>query len=214
MMYHPIKSGCKRISSSADIRSNEPSLWPWNWKQQTNLLAWHFGPWCCITIQSWLQTVQLLWRYCSGQHSLEFLTFFCDLDLDHNRAIFSQDNPPYDNVLSNQVWLQMYQQFKRSSRNSHILIIWALAVTFTLKIATTTTKLMTLWLMMLYHHTKSGNKMFCDSEIFKHSLTFWIYNVTLTSNTVLPFFHRTLQRMLYYQIKFGCKLTSSSEDTT
>ena len=37
--------------------------------------------------QVWLQKVQQQWRY-SDEHSLEFLTFvFCELDLDHNRAI-------------------------------------------------------------------------------------------------------------------------------
>ena len=37
----------------------------------------------------------------------------------------------------------------------------------------------------------------------------------LTLNTVIPFFHRTLQlMMLYYQTKFGCKPTSSLEGTT
>ena len=39
--------------------------------------------------------------------------------------------------------------------------------------------------------------------------------VTLTLNTVIPFFHRTLQlTMLHYQTKFGCKPTSSLEYTT
>ena len=38
---------------------------------------------------------------------------FCDLDLDHNNPMFSQDNPPpYDDVPSNQVYLQKDQQFK------------------------------------------------------------------------------------------------------
>ena len=37
----------------------------------------------------------------------------------------------------------------------------------------------------------------------------------MTLNTVIPFFHRTLQLMnLYYQTKFGCKPTSSLEGTT
>ena len=28
----------------------EPSLWPWTWRQRTNLLAWHSGAWWCINI--------------------------------------------------------------------------------------------------------------------------------------------------------------------
>ena len=48
-----------------------------------------------------------------------------------------------------------------------------------------------------------------------HSLPFWSFTVTSTLNTVIPFFHRTLQlMMLYYQTKFGCKPTSRLEDTT
>ena len=47
------------------------------------------------------------------------------------------------------------------------------------------------------------------------SLTMWTFTVTLTLNPVIPFFHRTLQLiMLYYQTKFGCKLTHSLDDTT
>ena len=39
--------------------------------------------------------------------------------------------------------------------------------------------------------------------------------MTLTLNAVIPFFHRTLLlMMLYYQTKYGCKPTSSLEDTT
>ena len=38
--------------------------------------------------------------------------------------------------------------------------------------------------------------------------------MTLTLKAVIPFFHRTPQLMiLYYQTKFGCKRTSSLEDT-
>ena len=48
----------------------------------------------------------------------------------------------------------------------------------------------------------------------KHSLTFRTFVVTLTLNTVIPFFHRTLRlMMLYYQTKFRCKPTSCLEDT-
>ena len=49
----------------------------------------------------------------------------------------------------------------------------------------------------------------------KQSLILWTFPVTLTLNAVIPFFHRTLRlKMLYYQTKFGCKPTSSLEDTT
>ena len=39
--------------------------------------------------------------------------------------------------------------------------------------------------------------------------------MTLTLNTVIPFFHRTLWlKMMYNQTKFGCRPTSTLEDTT
>ena len=72
-------------------------------------------------------------------------------------------------------WLMMmYHQTKfccgrinsseeKVERNCHILIIQALAVTLTLK-TVNQFFCMTLWLMMLHHHTKFGNKMFCSSE--------------------------------------------------
>ena len=47
----------------------------------------------------------------------------CDLDLEHSNLIFPQDTPAYDAVLTNQVWLQRDQQFRRHNENSQILII-------------------------------------------------------------------------------------------
>ena len=88
---------------------------------------------------------------------------------------------------------------------------------------------MTHCLMITHHNTKFGQKWLSSSENTectwlntrrkyhpdKHSLTFWIFALTLTLNAVIPFFHRTLQlKMLYYQTKFGCKPNSSLEDTT
>ena len=47
----------------------------------------------------------------------------------------------------------------------------------------------------------------------KHSLTFWIFAVTLTLKAVIPFFHMIFQLMvLYYQTMFGCKWTNNLED--
>ena len=75
---------------------------------------------------------------------------------------------------------------------------------------------MTLWLMMLHSYTRFGNKIFCGSSDIiktKRLLTFWTFAVTLTLNTVIPFFHRTLWLMILYdQTVFGCKRTSSFED--
>ena len=49
----------------------------------------------------------------------------------------------------------------------------------------------------------------------KQSLLFRTFTVTLTVNTEIALFNRTLEiMMLYYQTKFGCKPTSRLEDTT
>ena len=154
----------------------------------------------------------------SGQTFTDILNLRCDTDFERsNQFCFSYYNLASDYVSSDQVWLPRTQQFRMYSRKSHILIIWALAVTLTLKIATTT-KCRHDWLMMLYHHTKFGTKCSAvDSEtiILTNIQTFQTFLVTLTLNTVIPFFHRTLRLMkLYYQTKFGCKPISSLEDTT
>ena len=40
----------------------------------------------------------------------EVLNLHCDLDLEHNNLIFTQDAPAYENVPSNKIWLQKDQQ--------------------------------------------------------------------------------------------------------
>ena len=47
----------------------------------------------------------------------------CDFDLKHSNPIFPPGTLAYDAVLSNQVWLQTNQQFRRNNRYSHMLII-------------------------------------------------------------------------------------------
>ena len=90
----------------------------------------------------------------------------------------------YDNVLSNQVWWQTDEQFKRYSRNCHILIIWALAVTLTLKKANQSV-CMTLCLIMMQHNTKFENKMFGGLEvIIWTNINILTFAVTLTLNAV------------------------------
>ena len=55
--------------------------------------------------------------------STDILNLPCDLDLEHSNPFFPQDTPAYDAVLTNQVWLQTEQQFRRYNRHSHLLII-------------------------------------------------------------------------------------------
>ena len=67
--------------------------------------------------------------------NIDILTLRCDLDLEGNNPLFPQDALAYDNLSSDQVWLPKNQQFRRCSSQSDVLIIWALAVTLTLKTA-------------------------------------------------------------------------------
>ena len=57
----------------------------------------------------------------------------CALHLEDSDPIFSHDTMAYDDVPSNQVWLQKDQQFRGYSI-SHILILLSLNVTLTLKL--------------------------------------------------------------------------------
>ena len=66
--------------------------------------------------------------------NIDILTVRCDLDLECNNPVFPQDALAYNNLSSDQVWLPKNQQFRRYSSQSNILI-WALAVTLTLKTA-------------------------------------------------------------------------------
>ena len=83
-MHHPIKFGCKKYSSSAEL-----SLWPWTWRQQTNLLEWHSGPWWCITTPNLVTEGSAAEEISSKWTFTGILDHFCDLDLDQNRAIQS-----------------------------------------------------------------------------------------------------------------------------
>ena len=67
--------------------------------------------------------------------NIDILTPHCDLDLEGNNPLFPQDALAYNNLSSDQVWLPKNQQFRRYSSQSNVLIIWALAVTLTLKTA-------------------------------------------------------------------------------
>ena len=59
----------------------------------------------------------------SRQTFTDILNLRCDLDLEHSNPTFPQNTLAYDAVLSNQVCLQMDRQFRKCSKNSHILII-------------------------------------------------------------------------------------------
>ena len=168
MMYHPIKCCCKNISSSVDtVKSQiwlyEPPLWPWTWRQQTNLLAWHSGSWWCshtglVTEGSAVEEIL------SRQTITGILNLTCDLDHNHNIAIQS-----YHKTIH---LMMMYHQTRFSCKRisssdnilkSHILIMWSFTVTLTLKTANKSFW-RTILLMMMLHHTKFGSKRFSSSK--------------------------------------------------
>ena len=64
-----------------------------------------------------------------------FWPFFVTLTLNAVIHFSPQDALAYDSLSSDQVWLAKNQQVRKYSTQSHILIIWALAVTLTLKTA-------------------------------------------------------------------------------
>ena len=82
----------------------------------------------------------------------------------------------------------------------------------------------TLRLMVLYYQTKVGCKRTSILEDTTEIVIFWLYKPSLwpwhwtqwTNFSDLersnPFFYRILWLMMYYQTKFGCKLTRSLED--
>ena len=91
-------------------------------------------------------------------------------------------------MLPNQVWQQNDQQFKRYSRNCHVLIIWALAVTSTLKIANQSF-CMTIWLVMMHHNSEFGNKMLGCLEVIiwkNHLDNHWHFDPSLWPRPWMP----------------------------
>ena len=152
--------------------------------------AWHSGSWCCIIIPNLLTKCSVIQKISSGRTITDIFNLCCDLQLERSNPIFQQDTLAWDDVPSDQVWLPRNQQFRKYGRKSHILILWALAVTLTLKIATTTT---TNIRMTLAHDAASPYQIWWQNVLWfrkfhpdKHSLTFRTYAVTLTLNLIFP----------------------------
>ena len=105
----------------------------------------------------WADTIGHSEKISSGQTLTDILNFHCDLDLECSNPIFPHDTPAYNTLLSNQVWMQKDQQYRRYSKNGQVLIISALAVTLTLKIVNQF-YCKTHCLMIIHHHTEFGKK--------------------------------------------------------
>ena len=142
----------------------EPSLWPWTWRQQTNLLARHFGPWCCITIPSLVTEGSVAEDLSSRWTFTGILNLFCDLNLDHNRAIQSFHNTLHLMIMCHQTEFSC-KRISSSDKilKSQILMILSLTVILTLKTANQSFWKI-IWLIMMHHHTTFGSKRFSDSE--------------------------------------------------
>ena len=162
MLYYQTKFGCKWTRSLEDREAivifwlYKPSLWPWYWRQLTNFSEWHSGSWCRITIPSLVSKWSAVQKISSRQTFINKLKLYCDFDIEYSHPIFAQDTLVYDVVLSNQVWLQTDQLFRRYSRNSLIFIYtYFLAVSLTLQIVNQFF-CMIFHLVIIQHKTKFG----------------------------------------------------------
>ena len=120
-------------------------------------------------------------------------------------------------VQSNQIWIsKRISSSKDTEKNYLILIIWALAVTMTLKIANQSFY-MALWLLMMHHNTKFGSKTFGG---LGDNMWTNINSLSLTckldpecNNPFFFFFTGQLGLlMMYHQTKFGCQGINSSDN--
>ena len=107
--------------------------------------------------QVWLQKVSS-WADMSTWTFTGILNLFCDLALDHSRAIQSFHKTIH--LMTMCIHTKFSCKRKSSSDNiskRHTLIMLFITVTLTLK---TTIKFLhqTLWLMMMYYQTKFGSK--------------------------------------------------------
>ena len=98
------------------------------------------------------------------------LNRYCDLDIDHNRAIQS-------------IHKTIQLSCKRISSSEdilerHILIIWSFTVTLTLRAANQSFG-KTIWRIMMHHHTKFSSKRFSNSEDIFWTNIHWHFEVLL-----------------------------------
>ena len=142
----------------------DPSLWPWPWRQQTNLF------WNTI----WL--IMMHHHTESGNKRFSSWGDILQRNIYWNSEPFlwpwpwpQQSNPNFSQTIQ---LMMMCHQSKFSCKRiissedileSHVLIIWSFTVTLTLKTASQSFQ-KTIWLIMMHHHTKFGSKRFSDSE--------------------------------------------------
>ena len=110
MMYHPIKFGRKKISSSTYMVETvipdqmSPHCDPELEDSKPIFLHNTVAHDVASSYQVWLQKVQQLRRYHPDEHSLKFLTCSVTLTLTTTeQSHLFKDNPPYEDIPSNQV---------------------------------------------------------------------------------------------------------------
>ena len=67
----------------------DPSLWPWPWRQWTNVFERHSGSWWCIIIPSLVVNRSAVQKISFEQTFIDILKFSCDLDLEHSNPVSS-----------------------------------------------------------------------------------------------------------------------------
>ena len=93
IMYHQTNLDCKSFSISEDVVETVVAL-------TLNIAKWYFWIILCLMMMhhhTKFDRSEIL----SGQTFTEVQNLHCDLDLEYNKATFSQDTPAYEHALSN-----------------------------------------------------------------------------------------------------------------
>ena len=169
MLYHPIRFGCKKISSSVDMVEKvisdyvsshcdrEPE------DSKSVFLQWHSGSWWLITIPC-LVTKGSAVEISSRRTFTGILNFSCVFHLNHHKAIQSFHKTIQIVMMCHQTkftWKRISSSEDRLE--SYILNVRSITVTLTLMTANQSVW-KTIWFIMMHYHTKFGSKRFKDSE--------------------------------------------------
>ena len=171
-------------------------MWPWLWRQQTNLFTWPSGSRWCITKPNLVTKGSAAQKYLLDKHSLKAWT--SDVTLTLNTAIQS-----FHKTLQ---LMMMYIHTKFGMMHTHnmfgckrisssddivepIIFDYMSPVTLILKLAHQSFHV-TLQPTIIHHNTKFGYKRFCCAEsiieIFIKNLNLWCDLDFEHSNLIFP----------------------------
>ena len=153
----------------------------------------------CKRFNSWGNNIQV---NISG-----ILNLFCDLELDHSRAIQSFHKTTQLMMMCYQTKLSCQRistsedirnslSYTRKSYFDYMILHCDLDLDDSMPIF-----LRTLWLMMMHHNNKFGSKMLVGLENIVWTMTFWPFAVTLTLNAVIHFFFTEQSGLWWYIIR-------------